>query len=258
MKKANEQSEIDQSPFPAGRLEYDSAVPLYHQLKELIKDQIARQVWRMDEMIPSENELAAAYNISPGTVKKAFAELVHEGVLYRRQGKGTFVARPNFKRSFIRFFRYGLGEGQVGKLPTSRIISSRVIIPPARIKEILRLEKKARVIAIRRLRTLEDIPLMMEDLYLPEEIFHGFEKLDISKELLYPIFDAEYHTPISWAEEFLEPRIADEQVARDLGIKKGDAVIFVERIAYTLGDRPVEFRVSIGRGDRFRYHVEIR
>ena len=238
-------------------LDFNSALPLYHQIKELIKAQIANHVWRMDQMIPSENELARNLEVSAGTVKKAFADLEHEGIIYRRQGKGTFVARPDFKRSSIRFFRYGLGSQQ-GSLPASRVLSCQIKDPPAGVRGVLKLTSPERVIAIKRLRTLEDEPLMLEDLYLPEALFRGFEQKDISQELLYPIYDAEYDSPIIWAEEFLEPRIAEEEAAELLGIKPGATLIFIERIAYTLGDKPVEFRASLGRGDRFRYHIELR
>lgn len=257
MPESKPQDKAKVIPLNDFTLDSRSALPLYQQIKDLIKRQIANNVWRLGEMIPSENELAAGLQVSAGTVKKALADLVNEGVLVRRQGKGTFVARPDFKRSFIRFFRYGLGSGP-GALPASRVLSCRVIDPPAGVRGVLNLTRGERVIAIKRLRLLEDEPLMLEDLFLPRAIFDGFEKKDISRELLYPIYDAEYDTPIVWAEEFLEPRIAEGEAARYLGLKPGAPVIFIERIAYTLGDKPVEFRSSLGRGDRFRYHIELR
>jgi GntR family transcriptional regulator len=99
---------------------------------------------------------------------------------------------------------------------------------------------------------------MLEDLYLPQKIFKGFEQVDISQELLYPIYDAKYNTPIIWADEFLWTKTASKKTATVLEIAPGDPVISIERIAYSLEDEPVEFRSSIGRGDRFRYHIEIR
>ncbi len=233
-------------------------VPLYHQLKELIKQRVTGQVWRQGQAIPSENELAATYDVSVGTVKKALAELVHEGVLTRRRGKGTFVTRSDFRRSFMRFFRYGLRRGEEHVIPGSNVVASRIITPVAQVRSVLRLEPRDRVIAIKRVRTVHDVPLVVEDLYLPEKIFRGFEKRDISRSLLYPIYDSEYGTPIVWAEEWLEPGVASKEVARALGLAAGDSVMHVERIAYTLGDRPAEYRRSVGRGDRFRYHIEIR
>jgi len=241
-----------------GGLDFNSALPLYYQLKELIKSGIARHHWKLGEMIPSENELAAGHGVSVGTVKKALSELVQEGILHRRQGKGTFVARPNFQRSFIRFFRYGLGQAREDVIPASRVLRSETIVPPGRVREILRLDEADQVLVIKRLRLFDQMPLMLEELYLPEKIFRGFDQVDISQALLYPIYDAKYQTPITWADEFLEPRIAGPEVAAALDLEPGAPVIFIERIAYTHGDRPVEFRSSFGRGDRFRYHIEIR
>ncbi len=240
------------------RLDLKSALPLYYQLKEQIKARIAENKWKPGQMIPSENEMAEMFGISPGTVKKAFAELCNEGLLYRQRGKGTFVSKPDFRRSFFRFFRYGLGENEEGITPGSRVLASEISSPPPTARQHLKLSKEEKVVHIKRVRTLMDVPLMIEDLYLPCSLFPDFETIDISNKLIYPIYDEKYGTPIIWAEEFLEPRVADRAVAEALEIQSGDPVIFVERIAYTYGDRPVEFRAGFGRGDRFRYHIQIR
>jgi GntR family transcriptional regulator len=242
----------------SGGIDLKSSHSLYYQLKELIKRQIAQNIWKLDEMIPSENELAATYGLSVGTVKKALSVLVDEGVLYRRQGRGTFVARPDFKRSFIRFFRYNLSDDELGEFPSSKVLSSDIVTPSSRIRKILNLSEKDQVLTIKRVRFLKDLPLMIEDLYLSQKIFKGFEQVDISKELLYPIYDTKYNTPIIWADEFLWPKIANTKIATVLEIEPGDPVISIERIAYTHGDEPAEFRSSVGRGDRFRYHMQIR
>lgn len=232
--------------------------PLYQQLVDLIRSRITMQQWKLDEMIPSENELSAVYGVSVGTVKKALAVLTAEGILYRRQGKGTFVARPDFKRSFIRFFRFNSGEEPDGAIPCSQVLEYSVIPGVGRIQNALRLETGEKVLRIRRVRILRKVPLVLEWIYLPQRIFSGFEKIDISQALLYPIYDETFGQPVVWAEEFLEPGIADSETSERLEIQPGAPIIHVERIAYSLGDRPVEYRNSTGRGDRFRYHVEIR
>ncbi len=245
-------------PMNERSLDPNSAVPLYYQLKELLKQKIYLSSWKPDQMIPSEAALSAAYNVSVGTAKKAIFELVKEGILCRRRGKGTFVARPTFDRSFIRFFRFALDEEGEPIVPTSRVISSEITLPSEPVKSLLNLEDKEEIIVIRRIRMVRDIPLVLEDLHLPQKLFPGFEKIDITEKLLYPIFEEKYNVPVIWADEFLEPKIATEQQAHYLGIEQGDPVIFIERIAYTYGDKPVEFRAGVGRGDGFRYHIEIR
>jgi GntR family transcriptional regulator len=245
-------------PASNARLDPNSFVPLYHQLKEILKTSIAAGVWKANEMIPSENELAATYDVAVGTVKKALAELTREGFILRRQGRGTFVARPDFGRSFFRFFRFDLNQGGEGVIPVSKVLSAGPGRPTPRVREVLRLSGRERVLHIKRLRAFNDLPLMYEDLYLPEKIFAGLDRMDISRELLYPIYDSRFNTPIIWADEFLEPRLTTPEIAGHLGIAPGDPVIFLERIAYTFEDKPVEFRSGFGRGDRFRYHIELR
>jgi len=245
----------DKSPY---KLDLKGPHPLYIQVTDLIKDQIYKKFWQLDEMIPSENELAATYEVSVGTVKKALSKLVDEGLLYRRQGKGTFVNRPDFKRSFMRFFRYGIDNGQDDRVLSSRVLNSEVIIPAKRIRDMLKLADNEKTITIKRIRYLNDLPLMLQDLYLPYKIFKGFDEIDISRELLYPIYDEKFKTPVVWADEYPRPTVADSSVAEALKIDPGDPVISIERIVYTYGDEPVEVRCSIGRGDTFRYHIEIR
>lgn len=243
---------------PSDGLNPSSYVPLYHQLKEVLKARIAAGYWKTGQMIPSENELAAAFNISSGTVKKALSDLVRDGVIVRRQGKGTFVARPDFNRSFFRFFRHGAGQDNDGVIPVSKVLFAGTATPPGRVRKVLNLTLDSRCLLVKRIRSLRDTPLMFEHIYLPQKIFKGLEKIDISRELLYPIYDNQFNTPIIWAEELLEPRLASVEIAGHLDLVQGDPVMYIERIAYTFGDIPVEFRCSYGRGDRFRYHIELR
>lgn len=246
-------------PHGTGNLDPSSFIPLYQQLKDILKTGIAAGKWKVDEAIPSENELAAHYRVAVGTVKKALAELSREGAVVRLQGRGTFVARPDFGRSFFRFFRFDLDPALGSRIvPGSRVLASRITRPAPEVRKALRLGRGGQVLHITRLRTWEDVPLMYEDIFLPADRFKGLEQVDISQRLLYPIYDTRFATPVIWAEEFLEPRLATANLAGHLGLREGDPVIYVERTAYTYEDLPVEFRCSFGRGDRFRYHIELR
>ncbi|MBE3562031.1 MAG: GntR family transcriptional regulator, partial [Ktedonobacteraceae bacterium] len=75
-------------------LERSNPLPLYYQLKEVLKQQIRAGYFSPNDAIPSEPELVAQYHVSRATVRQALTELVHEGLLYRQHGRGTFVCEP--------------------------------------------------------------------------------------------------------------------------------------------------------------------
>ena len=232
--------------------------PLYSQVMEAIKQKIANNHWTPGMLISSENELAKEFAVSVGTIKKALGSLVQEGVLFRRQGRGTFVASPDFSKSFSRFLRYGIPGGDSTEIPGSRFLEMAAVNAEDAIAETLKLEPGTAVLKMRRIRTLQGTPFCVEEIFLPYERFEGLEKMDLRSKLLYPIYNKDFSTPIFWAEEFLQPEVATEEVATQLNIPPAAPVICVERIAYTYEDTPVELRRSIGRGDSFRYHIVIR
>lgn len=243
--------------IPSG-LDLKNDKPLYLQLAEAIKSRIAQNIWSLGMMIPSENELAKDFDISVGTVKKALSVLVQEGVLFRRQGKGTFVASPDFSKSFSRFFRYDWQSGETAETPGSKVLSIDVIQPESSVINRLQIDASQQVYRLKRARTIQQKPFVIEDIYLPHDRFKGIEALSLDQRLLYPIYNESFATPVIWADEYLQPATASEEAAGMLGIKPGDPVMCVERITYTYQDVPVEWRHSIGRGDIFRYHIVVR
>ena len=75
-------------------LDRDASIPLYLQLAGLLRGRIERGEWRPGQKIPSENELNRLYGVSRMTARQVLAQLVNENLLFRVQGKGTFVAHP--------------------------------------------------------------------------------------------------------------------------------------------------------------------
>ena len=133
-----------------------------------------------------------------------------------------------------------------------------MIKPDTQIANILNLDENDDVLKVKRIRTLQKIPFAVEEIYLPYERFKGIEELTIDNKLLYPIYSDKFSTPIIWADEYLQPDIANPETAKLLGLEKNAPVMCVERIAHTYEDIPVEWRHSIGRGDIFRYHIVVR
>lgn len=113
------------------RLGQDERLPLYQRLRDEIAARIAAGDWLPGELIPTEAELTQRYGVATGTVRKAVDTLVNEGLLQRRQGRGTFVRRPSFDSSFMRFFRQKTGSRDgTREVPTSRLLTRQCEQPP--------------------------------------------------------------------------------------------------------------------------------
>lgn len=240
------------------RIEVTNDKPLYLQLVAIIKQRVVENSWQPGMKIPSENEMAREFDLSVGTVKKALGVLVNEGVLFRRQGQGTFISSPDFSRSFIRFFRYGMTGGKPSEVPGSKILELSVFPADNKVANSLNLQPEDKVYWVKRVRTLQNMPFAVEDLYLPYDRFQGIDQVPLEDRLLYPVYSTEFSTPIIWADEFLQPVTLNDETASLLHVDAGTPAMCVERIAHSYRDTPVEFRRSVCIGNNFKYHIEIR
>ncbi len=217
--------------------------PLYRQIKELILQALENGEWRPGEAIPSEFELAARFNVSQGTVRKAIDEMAAENLLVRRQGKGTFVASHSDPRAFFRFLRLvPLGGG----IEASRSVPLECWRAKAGVEaaRVLALQPGDPIIIVRRLLEFAGKPVVVDEIYLTGELFAGLslEVLKESATSLYSMFEAKFGVRMIRAEERLRAVAADRASADYLHVPEGSPLLSVERISFTYGDRPVEWR----------------
>jgi GntR family transcriptional regulator len=217
--------------------------PLYQQIKALITQGLETGEWKPGEIIPSEVELAARYKVSQGTVRKAIDELAAGNLLVRRQGKGTFVATHNEDRAQFRFLRLLPEDGDIHP-HVSRVLECRRLRAPAEIARQLELKPADPVICIKRLLQFDGETTVFDEIWLPGAVFRGLtaERLADYKGPLYAMFETEFGTRMIRASEKIRAVGADAAVAGLLGVAPGSALLSVERVSYTYGDRPVEVR----------------
>lgn len=177
-------------------------------------------------------------------------ELADDGVLQRRQGRGTFVRRAQFSHSLARFFRGG------DRIPVSRILARERVEPPEVAREILGSEACLRLL---RLRLLDDEPYLLEDIWLPLPQFEVFATLDTDEfgDLLYPAYERLAGLVVATAGEDLTVVLATLEQSVLLDCAEGDPVVRVERVARSVTGDALEYRVSHGVASRFHYHLEI-
>ncbi|MFW3616828.1 GntR family transcriptional regulator [Billgrantia antri] len=243
--------------FTATPLEAIRGKPLYRVVEDHIRTLINTGRLVPGDLIPSESQLAKALGVSPGTVKKAITNLVWEQLLFRHQGKGTYVSRIDFEKSLFRFFSYGDAEGR--SIRIQKTTTARCRQPgPKDICRRLGVAEGSALVYIERLGSIGDQPILVEYSWWPATVVPELENDNLHiPDFLYALVLDRYGVPIVRAQETLTADAADAKTAEMIGIAQGTPVVVLKRTTYTTGDRIVEVRTTMGRADRFSYKTEI-
>jgi GntR family transcriptional regulator len=230
--------------------------PLYRQVYDIIVRKVAQGVWRPGASLPSEQSLAKEMGVSQGTMRKVLDALTAENLLERRQGKGTFIAENTQERALFRFFRLARPGG---KRLTPERVDERVKVRVSRAAERAKLDlaRGERVVEIVRTRLIEKSPAIREWIVLPAALFPGIEKRPSLPNSLYSLYQSEYGINIVAAQEELSAQLATAEDQRLLEIPAGDPILVIERLAVSLQDRKVEWRVSRVRCSDLVYAVTL-
>jgi GntR family transcriptional regulator len=217
--------------------------PLYRQIKALILRSLESGEWRPGEAIPSETELAVRYKVSQGTVRKAIDEMATENLVVRRQGKGTFVASHDDPRAFFRFLRLVPLKGPIEQGTSQPLECWRAKAGPEAAR-ILSLKLGDPIIIVRRVLEFGKKPVILDEIYLPGEVFAGLTLDDLRDHQgsLYSLFENEFGVRMIRAEERLRAVAADRAASELLRVAEGSPLLSVERITFTYGNKPVEWR----------------
>lgn len=237
-----------------GRAHSAAFSPLYQQIKGLILQGLDRGEWKPGEAIPSEFELAARFQVSQGTVRKAIDELAADNLLIRRQGKGTFVATHNEAKVRYRFLRLAPDDGRQA-VSTSQILDCRRTKAPADVAQALDLRAGDVVVNMRRVLSFDDMPTILDDIWLPGGAFKGLtmESLTRYRGPVYALFETEFGVSMVRAEEKLRAVAATAAQSDWLKVPVGSPLLQVERVSYTFGDRPMELRRGHYVTERYHY-----
>ena len=230
--------------------------PLYRQVYDIMVRKVAQGVWRPGTSLPSEQNLAREMGVSQGTMRKVLDALTAENLLERRQGKGTFVAENSEERTLFRFFRIARPGGK--RMTPERVdetVKVRASRAPERTK--LGLERTDRVVEILRTRHIEKVPSIRESIILPASLFPGIEKRTGLPNSLYSLYQSDYGINIVATHEELSAQLATEDDEEQLDVPKGGPVLVIERLAVSLQEQKVEWRISRVRSGDLVYAVTL-
>jgi GntR family transcriptional regulator len=224
-------------------LERSNPLPLYYQLKEVLKQQIRAGHLAPHTAIPSEPELVAQYHVSRATVRQALTELVHEGLLYRQHGRGTFVCEPRVQQQAVNEFT-SLSEElhRRGKRPGGVLLVSELVRGSQAVREHLRLTDEEQVVRLERLRKADETVIAFEIDYLPyPRAINIYQRAqEVGEGSLYHLMMAEGLQPYL-AEQVFAAGVACSREAELLGLMENELGLRLMSTAFDETGAPIEY-----------------
>lgn len=238
-----------------------NTVPLYFQLEQIIKSKILMGEFLPGEQIPTDKNLCETYQISTITARQAILNLVNEGLLVRRQGKGTFVAGGLKNIENITTLQL---SGDISDIIPRGLKTQNVKVldivktkTPQKVGNLLDIGESKEVIQVRRIRSIENIPVSYVKNYLPLRIGERIEEKDLRVYPMLNILRDRLGIRLSGGIQYVEAIVADYDIASALSISICSPILYVETIIFTKQEKPVEFVQTFFRPDKFRYSIKL-
>jgi len=237
------------------KLNPDSPIPLYFQLKQILLEEIEKETWKPGDMLPTEQQFQEQYGVSRTTVRQTLRELEIEGKITRYRGRGTFVAKHKISHSPENYPNLSDQLIAQGSTPGWKVLSAESVMPPAKIANQLGIELTAKVFCLRRLRLENTEPIGYHIAYVSPSYADLIDKNAFTKggSLRY-LSDTQLLEHCT-ANRILEAVPANQEEADLLDVEKGAPMLLIRRLTVTAEHKPVEAFKGVYRGDRFEYHI---
>ena len=246
---------MEKNPVLMSSLSMDSDIPLYSQLVSIVKRNISAGTLGPGDLVPSESELCKTFDISRSTVRQAIGALEAEGLVVRKQGRGTFVAEPKVRKRTENVYSFTSEISSMGMTPSSTLLDFEVIVPGADIARMLELSSTdTPVYRFTRIRNVNDEPLIMETSFSPQYIYPNLTRELLQTHSFYSLLYGVGIVPTS-ATDTYEAVVMGQKEAMLLHCSAGSGAFFVQRRTYNANGLCYEFTRSLMRADRVRLNV---
>lgn len=206
--------------------------------------------------MPSERELSERYGLSRTTVRLALQELERLGLVIRQHGRGTFVAdRSAQTANLMQTYSFTEQMRELGRVPKTDILDFTELDADANMAEHVGVREGERVFKLKRLRSADGTPMMVEVTYLPVRKFLSLRRPLLESRSLYDVIEKVYHEKIKVAEEEFFASVARPADALLLDIPENSPVLDLVRTTYSMANEIIEYTRSVARADQFKYKV---
>lgn len=233
-------------------LDRRSGIPLYHQIEQRLMEQIQSGELKPGKPLPSIQQIAALMGVSQMTVRQAVRKLSELGVIYSRQGKGTFISGIKLERDFRQVLSFTEETLARGAAPSSKVLLFRIQAPSAEAKEALSLNDDEKVFVLRRVRYGDSVPMAIESSSLPMRLCPDLMERFHPTGSLYKELAEQYGIQLMVTDEVVEVGKANAEDAHLLEIPAQSPVFLFTRLSYLENGTPAEHVKSVYRGDRYK------
>lgn len=235
-------------------LKSDSPIPLYYQLQEHLRSRIESGEFSADTPLPTEAHLSEVYGVSRATVREALRSLVELGLVEKKHGVGTFVSKQKFDEQLPGLNSFSMEMASRGYSVKSEVLEKKFVEAPSRVIKAMQIPEGSRVLQVRRLRAIDDKPILVSSSFLPD--FVSIE--DDFSDSIYKLFKSKYHIQITQGQATIEAGLANTEIAHLLKIDPNSSVLQVTWLAMTMDRNCVEYSEGTYRGDSYRYIVKVQ
>ena len=246
---------METNPVLLSTLSMDSDIPLYSQLVSIVKRNITAGTLAAGELLPSEAELCKTFNVSRSTVRQAIGSLEAEGLVVRKQGRGTFVAEPKMRRKTENVYSFTSEISSMGMTPSSKLMEFEVLAPTPDIIKVLELNTEdSNVYRFTRIRNVDGEPLILETSFYPQYIYPKLTRELLRTHSFYSLLYEVGIAPASAVDSY-EAVVLGREEAEMLGAKPGSCAFSVQRRTRTETVMIYEYTQSLIRADRVKLDV---
>ena len=231
--------------------------PLHKKIEMDILKKIESGEYPLNELIPTEMELADSYDVSRPTIRQAIQSLVNAGYLEKRRKRGTIVKQPKIEQEFTRSIESFNSElYRKGLFPQTQVLSFTKTKATKDVAKNLELNVDTPVYKLTRLRFAKDQPVVFVTSFIPCEMFPHLNEIDFSQQSLYKTFE-QMGKPVCSARRKLEIASADETLSHLLDISENDPLFLFSTQGFTAEKIPIEYSIAKYRSDINHFIFEV-
>jgi GntR family transcriptional regulator len=232
--------------------------PLYVRIQEYIAELILTGKLAPETKIQSEREFSEELGVSRMTVRRALTELVSEGLLERRHGSGTYVAKPRVTYESTELVNHIQAMEQRNIASASQLLEFDEIVASRRLAEQLDVEIGDSLYRVVILRFANRVPVILERGFFPCSRCPNLEEWDLEKTSLFDLLVNVYGADLARVSQTVEAIAANETVAQQLRVSEGFPLLKLNRTIYNAANsKPIEYSQDFFRCDYARIHMDI-